>query len=231
MKTIILTLLAAPALLMAQARPTITFSVSATGADKTELRRVLEAVQELEGGKNDKTAADFEVIQRIDLRNFLVYKKVWKERRAPVIGDSLSRIGGGGGVAGGGTYRVAEVDRSKVFWLITSRDHDNVADGEFLVGIIAIETGKTRETEEATGYPSTVRELKEKTDEAIALTPSQEEFVAALKSGKTWTLNNFTKTQCSRCNGKGNLGVLHENLRCPSCQGVGSLFSDCLVKW
>lgn len=163
-------------------------------------------------------------MQRINLREFLVYAKVLNH--TPVVADSMARIGGGGGVSGGGSFW--KTDRSQIYWLITKTDHD-VADHEELQDIDAEPTGKTREYTTASGAKATVRELAETDNKKAAI--SKEEFIIALKAGKVWTLKRFSEDKCFRCFGSGKLGALQKYAKCADCDGTGVIESDLLVKW
>jgi len=114
------------------------------------------------------------VQQRISLRDFLVYKMTWSGYAIKTKGSIL-------------------------FWLKTKQDHD-VADNEKLTNIEAAPTGKTREYTSVHGANVTVRELEEADAKPDF---SKEDFLKALKQGKTWTLNRFSKVRCFQCNGSG----------------------------
>ena len=202
----------------------VEFRVSVAGNDKTELMRVFLAVQELE---KKGELEDYKVMQRINLREFLVYKKTWAEGGSGgMVASSMRAIGGGGNVYVGGGGRKG-ADKSIVYWLKTKEDHD-VADGETLSEMFTEPTGKTREYTSVLGAKKTCRELAEM-DKNVEF--SKEDFLAALKEGKTWTLVNFSKSKCSQCGGSGKLGALKNYAQCPGCKGKGGIVSDCLVKW
>lgn len=196
------------------------FLVSQAGKDKSELMRVFAAVQKLENAGNVKLE-DYQVSQRINLREFLVYKKSWL---GGVVASRGASSGNGGGVY---CYGGMAADTSTTYWLKTKDDHD-VADKESLSNIITAPTGKTREYTSVLGAKMTCREMAE-TDENVAF--SKEDFLAALKGGKTWTLKNFSKSKCSQCSGTGKLSVMKNYAKCPDCKGNGEVVTDCLVKW
>jgi len=115
------------------------------------------------------------------------------------------------------------------FWLVTNSDID-IADGECLSMNIA-PTGKTREYTSVLGAKVTLREYAQPKEEDLPPPLSKEEFVDALKNGKTWTLKDFVTAKCFRCGGAGKLGALEKYAKCNDCGGKGTLVSDCLVKW
>ena len=66
-------------------------------------------------------------------------------------------------------------------------------------------------------------------DEEPLLTQAQ--FVKALRSGQTWTLQDYARKKCFDCFGKGNSGLLQGNVKCKTCDGAGKIFVDCKVQW
>ena len=117
-------------------------------------------------------------------------------------------------------------DLYTVFWLVT-KDQHNVADDEVLELNIAA-TGRTREYRTVLGATKTVREI---TDDVSTPKLTQEDFVAALKQGKKWTLKGFHKEKCPNCLGSGHIGFSVQKLDCPMCKGTGEIDLDCLVEW
>jgi len=205
-----------------QEKKMMEFRVSEAGKDKAELMRVFSAVQRFEN-RGKLNLEDFEVMQKINLREFLVYKKTWA--KGGNGGMSGNQMDGRGFYAGGGGGKGTDI--STIYWLKTKEDHD-VADGETLSNMVIVPTGKTREYTSVMGAKRTCRELTE-TGENMGF--QKEEFLAALKQGKTWTLKDFSKSKCFQCGGTGKLGVMKNYAQCPDCKGKGEIPADCLVKW
>lgn len=198
------------------------FEVSKVKSDKKELMRIFAKIGEVEADDNRK-GADYQVVQRIDAKRFIVNPMTWKYSS---VASSSGSVGGGGG-----SYSTAwqEPVPGKVF-LLETEDEQNVADGEVLKGISVVESDEVFEYTTAAGAKASVRILKpeaRKAEEPL----TREQWIARLKAGETWVLPAFSVADCRDCFGKGKLGSLQNNATCTSCEGVGTVTTDCLVKW
>lgn len=195
------------------------YQVSKAGKDQARLAEVFQKVAALEAlakpaGKN------FEVLRRVDDKQFIVYRKATKFR--PVVASGMARIGGGGGSATPTTYE--ETDYTTAFWLITSSPH-NIADGEVLRGVVATITEETK-----SDAGSTYRVLRDTPAVPVAAF-TKENFVFRLKAGQTWNLKNFESQKCPTCGGDGKLSAMQKNGACPDCRGKGAFPVDLTVRW
>ena len=155
----------------------------------------------------------YEILQRINAREFLVYRKSWRIERS----------------FDGPPDYISETDTSVIYWLIGKKDR-TLADGESLDGIDIEPTGKVRTYHSVSGADITAREIRERVAGEVPLF-SQADFVAALKAGKTWELPGFSRVRCEQCGGDGKLGSLSKNSECEPCGGKGEFISSYLVKW
>ncbi len=179
--------------------------------------RVLAAVSKLEN-KEKKDVITLSVASVIDDKNFLCHKM---EKSYHTIADSSARVGGGGGSAG---YVTESVDYSTMVWLTTNQPH-KVADDELLTDIGVIESDNIKKR----GGSSYRQLIEAPENETSAFT--KEQFIAALKEGKTWRLEKFGTKDCENCFGKGHADALRKYAKCLICDGTGKITVDYLVKW
>ena len=198
------------------AEPPVVFQVSKIGDDKSELNRVFEMIKNRENmilrNKAHFSSRVYEVSQKIDELTFLAYGCI-----GPIRSPS------------GATYGEYDVDTSVVYYIITTKKR-NVADGEKIIDMDSIVTDQTKDYKSVIGAKVTARIVKEIDEKDIPVF-TKDNFVEALKGGKTWTLQSFSETDCMDCFGKGKLGALKNYKPCERCRGKGKLTRDCLVKW
>jgi hypothetical protein len=215
MKTFVLLCISIIAFLHAE-EPPVVFQVSKVGDDKSELNRVFERIkigEDLILRKNAHISSRvYEVSQKIDELSCLAYGCIGPIR-------SLS----------GATYGEYNVDTSVVFYIIATKKR-NLADGEKIKDMLSVATDQTKDYMSVIGAKVTARIVKEIDEKDIPVF-TKDNFVEALKGGKTWTLQSFSETDCVDCFGKGKLGALKNYKPCERCHGKGKLTRDCLVKW
>jgi hypothetical protein len=182
---------------------TVEFHVSQTGTDKAELMRAFKAVQKSELEKNEDHSKPKSVVEQyvVDQR-ISSHEFLLHPRNA-----TDTRL-----------------------WLITKRDRKAV-DGD-VITVRTVRTGNIREYVSVLGAKKSVREIEEVEKEKVDKSEfTHDDFLAALKDGKTWTLKSFLETKCEKCFGTGNLGAAHDYKKCPHCEGKGLVKSDCVVAW
>jgi len=221
MKLPLILALLLPFVASAEERPSVKFKVSEIGRDKSELLRVFFEVQRIEQVASGGLPRSFQIMQRLTKSEFLVHPL---RIRVHVIGDSASRMGGGGNVV---ANEYEEPVISLVYLLNTSSELE-LADGEFIRQIYAPETGETHAYNSVDGSKKTVRVLRQTAPPPLM---TQDEFVAKLKLGRSWTLKDFRNVSCSQCFGDGKLSALQNHARCPDCKGKGGVMMDIVVVW
>ena len=201
----------------------VDFPVSRAGADKIELNKIYDAVAKIEISRKNQ-GVKFKMIQKIDSTHFVANPVIWEE----VVGQggSLAAAGGGGY---GRSYKAQRVNTSRKVMVTTIKARE-VAEGEMIYGGEFELADKVADIPLPGGDVMSLREWKE-TKESVDKEFTRESFVVRLKGGETWILKNFAEKPCDDCLGKGDLGTLRSNKKCPACKGKGKRRVDYLVKW
>lgn len=199
----------------ASSNPTITFRVSEVGHDKTMLLKVFDTLNRGERQKQNEFDG-VEVSRRISDTEYLVYPL---ERKYRTVADSSQRLGTGGNARSIG-YLSADTSNRYYLVLLSAK---NMAEGE---RDTTIPIRKTDETF-TTSWGGSYRKIEEVPGDLI----SREEFVARLRSGETFTIENFEEQKCTKCHGFGHLGFLSGEKDCPECGDSGKVWVNCLVVW
>ena len=198
----------------------VDFKVSKVGNNKSQLLEVFGIIQQNESDQPKGTT--FQIMQRIDQNNFLVYKFVTKTN---VVSSSMASIAGGGNVR---SNSYLSLERTKVSYLKYNRGLDAV-DGEKVKDLSVVLTKEIETYATAVGSMKSVRVYKEALNERNIF--SREEFVEKLRAGETWVIRSYLAEECFPCKGTGRLNQFNGGGRCDKCKGKGDLTKDLLVKW
>lgn len=198
----------------------VEFHVSKVGNDKNKLLEVFEIIRQSSKPKNEGTS--FEIMQRIDERNFLVYRL---EKETSAVSSGSASIGGGGGVYSR-TY--LRPDRTKLYYLMYSSGLDAV-DGERVKDLPVTLTEEIESYTTTVGSTKSVRVYKEVTVDQDLM--SREEFVERLRSGDKWIIKSYESKDCFPCGGTGRLSEFRGGGRCKDCNATGKIVSSLVVLW
>ena len=206
--TLMILLLCASASVFAQS-PKV-YQVSKAKGDPL-LLEVFAKVVEME--RKQTPSKDFEVSHKVGEGRWVVYGR----KDHTYAANRLQSIGGD---SGGGVYMGSTTDYSKPF-LLVSKPPLNVATGQ----IISVQCTDTGKTEDINGETLRVMEIESEPD------LTKEEFIARLKAGRTWSLQNFKPSPCFKCGGDGKLGAMDQYAKCQDCGGKGGTQIVWIVKW
>jgi hypothetical protein len=201
------------------------FRVSKVGADKSELLKVFEQVQLVEGRKGLKPE-NFEVFQRANEAEYLVYKMIWKYRDSAPSWGKQSEGGGSYGGGSGSSGRYLGADLKTLYWLQTEEPSVYVND-EKIRDLYVVPSDEIKSYTTMLGAQVSVRVLRE----APAKEIPKDEFVQRLQAGETWTIPSYKTEECRKCYGDGKLSKMQGEGKCLDCNATGTSEVDLIVRW